>query len=286
LDDSSTQWITDAVLGSLENAGDARTREISDSLVRHLHAFIRQVRPSLREWEQSIAFLTAVGQTCTSLRQEFILLSDTLGASMLVDAINAPNDPRATQSTVLGPFYVEDPPSFDSGAAIGPGLPGVQLFVEGRVIDTAGNACSGAVIDTWQSDGEGRYDVQRDDTTRYLRGRFTTDESGNFSFWSIMPSSYPIPDDGPVGAMLRAQGRHPYRPAHVHFRLSCSNFQPLTTHIFVGGDPYLDSDAVFGVKESLIEDLMLHDPSEAPLTHHVDAPFAWLRRDFVLVPRA
>ena len=277
-----TESITAEVLRRLAGTPDPRLKSISEALVRHLHAFIEEVHPSVREWEHAIEFLTAVGQKCTRERQEFILLSDTLGASMLVDAINAPDDPRATESTVLGPFYRDDPPHFENGAIIDAGKDGDPLFIEGEVIDTTGNRLRGAIVDVWQSDSEGSYDVQHPNSTTYLRGRFTCDQEGRFSLWSIVPSSYAIPDDGPVGKMLAAQARHPYRPAHVHFRISSSECLPLTTHIFVKGDEYLGSDAVFGVKDSLIEDLSLHDPSTAPPGRLLDRPFSWLRRTFVL----
>lgn len=278
----SMESITEEVLQRLAGTPDPRMKFISEALVRHLHAYIREVRPSMHEWEQAIEFLTAVGQKCTRERQEFILLSDTLGASMLVDAINASSDPRATESTVLGPFYLDNPPYFDRGSVIDAGKTGIPLFIEGEVIDTDGNRCGGATVDVWQSDSEGSYDVQDPESPAFLRGRFSCDENGRFSLWSIVPSSYAIPDDGPVGKMLAAQARHPYRPAHVHFRISSGGGSTLTTHIFVKGDKYLGSDAVFGVKDSLIEDLPLHDPDEAPKERALDQPFAWLRRTFVL----
>ncbi len=203
---------------------------------------------------------------------------------MLVDAINAPRDPRATESTVLGPFYLDDPPQFENGAIIDGGREGVPLLIEGEVLDSEGNRRGGAIVDVWQSDAEGAYDVQNPESTTYLRGRFTCDGAGRFSLWSIVPSSYAIPNDGPVGKMLAAQARHPFRPAHVHFRITSPGCSSLTTHIFVKGDEYLDSDAVFGVKESLIEDLPLHEPNEAPIGRLLDRPFSWLRRTFVLAP--
>ncbi len=280
----STESITDEVLQRLADTPDPRMRHISEAVVRHLHALIQEIRPSMQEWNQAIEFLTAVGQTCTPQRQEFILLSDTLGVSTLVDAINAPSDPRTTQSTVLGPFYVDGPPRFEIGDSIDAGKNGIPLFIEGEVIDTDGKHCGAAIVDVWQSDSEGTYDVQNLEPTTYLRGRFTCDAVGRFSLWSIVPSSYAIPADGPVGKMLAAQARSPFRPAHVHFRIFSGGYSTLTTHIFVKGDEYLGSDAVFGVKESLIEELPLHDPSEAPKSRAVDEPFAWLRRTFVLAP--
>ncbi len=282
MSEASSQWITDEVLSRLKDAPNERVRSISEALVRHLHAFIREIEPTMSEWEAAIGFLTTVGQMCTPERQEFILLSDTLGASMLVDALNYQSAGSETESTVLGPFYVSDTPVFENGVAIDAGMPGVTLYVDGKIVDEFGNPLVGVTIDTWQSDSDGFYDVQRSESLRYLRGRFTSDSNGRFSFWSILPSSYPIPDDGPVGAMLKAQGRHPYRPAHVHFRFFGDEVTPLVTHIFVAGDQYLESDAVFGVKDSLVERFDLHDPAEAPADHPVTSQFAQLKRTFVL----
>ena len=274
--------ITTEVLQRLAETPDPRLKLISEALVRHLHAFIEEIRPSEHEWVRAIEFLTAVGQKCTAERQEFILLSDALGASTLIAALNAPDDPRATESTVLGPFYLENPTRFDNGAVIDAGRQGIPLFVDGEVVDTAGNRLRGATVDVWQSDSEGLYDVQNPECSTYLRGRFTCDQEGRFSLWSMVPSSYAIPDDGPVGVMLTAQARHPFRPAHVHFRISCQGYSSLITHIFVKGDRYLTSDAVFGVKESLVEEFPIHEPGEAPHGHNPGKPFSWLRRTFVL----
>lgn len=278
--------ITDEVIQRLQSTADPRTKLINESFVRHLHEFILEIRPTMQEWESAITFLTVVGQTCTPERQEFILFSDTLGASTLVTAINAPADARATESTVLGPFYLSDPESFGDGAAIDGGQPGIPLFIEGSVIDASGTPCEGAVVDIWQSNADGSYDVQNREPTRYLRGRFLSDSNGRFTLWSVVPSSYSIPDDGPVGMMLKSQGRHSFRPAHVHFRISCDGYSQLTTHIFVKGDPYLGSDAVFGVRESLIEEFVPREPEEAPESHPLDIAFASLQRTFVLAPLA
>lgn len=280
--EASTQAITDEVLHRLEGATNPRVKSISEALVRHLHAFVREVRPSIEEWDQAIAFLTDVGAHCTPGRQEFILLSDALGVSTLVDSINASTDPLVTESTVLGPFYVQGPPQCKDGASIVGDREGVPLLIQGKVTDAEGEGCPGATVDIWQSDAEGFYDVQRRDSPHALRGRFVSDTTGAFTTWSIVPSSYPIPHDGPVGKMLELQGRHPFRPAHVHFRISCEGFSTLTTHLFAKGDPYLDSDTVFAVKASLIEDLSLHDPDESPVGPLPHEPFAWLRRTFVL----
>jgi hydroxyquinol 1,2-dioxygenase len=276
--------ITEAVLARLDQAGTPRARAISASLIRHLHDFVREVQPSQAEWGEAIAFLTRTGQMCSDTRQEFILLSDVLGVSMLVDAINHRQPGGATETTVLGPFYVEAAPEFALGADIAAGLAGDKLLVEGSVRRLGGAPLAGAVVDTWQTDGDGQYDVQGADGLHHLAGRarLRTDAEGKFWFCSVIPASYPIPDDGPVGGMLRAQGRHPFRPAHVHFMVGHPGCETLVTHLFLAGDPYLDSDVVFGVKDSLIQKL---EPQPAGLTargNRVETPMAALRYDFVL----
>ncbi|TMC10771.1 MAG: hydroxyquinol 1,2-dioxygenase [Chloroflexi bacterium] len=273
--------ITQAVLDRLTSCPDPRLRQVSEALVRHLHAFVREVEPTMDEWMTGIEFLTRTGQICSSNRQEFILLSDTFGISMLVDAINHRFAEGVTESTVLGPFYIQDPPVQALGADISEGAAGEPLLVEGTVRTTAGAPVADAIVDTWHSDQDGYYDVQRGDELT-LRARFRTDAGGRFWFWSIVPASYPIANDGPVGEMLRAQGRHPYRPAHVHFKIIAPGYEELSTHVFVAGDPYLDSDAVFGVKRSLIRDLDRLPAAEAPPGRALDGPFARMRYDFVL----
>ena len=212
------------------------------SLVRHLHAFVREVRPTQKEWEYGIDFLTRTGHMCDDKRQEFILLSDALGASMLVDAINhsAPNG--ATETTVLGPFFVQTAPEKQNGDDISGGIGGAPMLVTGSVSTIDGRQLGGAIVDVWHSDDDGHYDVQQLDKIGDLamRARFHTDANGRFHFWSIKPAAYPIPHDGPVGEMLEAQGRHPWRPAHVHFMISAPGFEQLITHVFVAGDKYLD----------------------------------------------
>lgn len=272
--------ITDVVLRRLEGASSPRARQVSEALVRHLHAFVREIEPTMEEWAAGIDFLTRTGHMCTPTRQEFILLSDTLGVSMLVDAINH-QAPGVTESTVLGPFYVDDPPVAELGADISGGCGGERLYVDGTVGGPDGTPIAGATLDTWHSDTEGYYDVQHGGET-YMRARFTTDEEGRFRFWSIVPSSYPIPHDGPVGEMLEAQGRHPYRPAHVHFLVDAPGYERLVTHLFVAGDKYLRSDAVFAVKESLVCELDRRPAGTAPDGTTLSEPFAHLTYDFVL----
>jgi|SRR5450830_285286 len=279
--------ITRAVLERLQNTASPRTRQISEAVVRHLHALILEVAPSQQEWMAAIDFLTATGQMCSATRQEFILLSDVLGASMLVDAINHRQPGDATQTTVLGPFYVQNPTLHALGDMISQDAVGAPLLVEGSVRSVDGAAIAGAVIDVWHADDDGYYDVQRQDGLQHLndRARLVSDSAGNFWFRSIVPACYPIPDDGPVGKMLEAQGRHPYRPAHVHFMISAPGCDTLVTHLFLADDPYLDSDVVFGVKDALICRLETQIAGTTARGNIIATPMQALRYDFVLAPR-
>jgi len=280
--DFTEHSITDAVIAAFDKTPDTRLKTLINGLVRHLHDYAREVRLTQEEWTFAIDFLTRTGHTCTDVRQEFILLSDTLGLSMLVDAINHPNADGATDTTVLGPFYVEDPPELPRGANVSQDLPGEPLFVEGTVRGNGG-PLRNAIVDIWHSDQDGYYDVQRADLEgAHLRARFRTDVDGRFWFWSIVPSRYPIPDDGPVGDMLAATGRHPFRPAHVHFMIAAPGYETLVTHVFSADDQYLDSDAVFGVKNSLVRDFACESPGVAPDGRHMDRPWRKLGYDFGL----
>lgn len=231
-----------------------RLREVMSCLVKHLHAFAREVNLTQAEWEYGIDFLTRTGQMCTRERQEFILLSDTLGMSMLVDAINNRRPIGATENTVFGPFHVEGCPVREMGERICLDGKGESCLFIGRVLDLDGNPVSGARIDVWSDNADGYYDVQQPEFQPKWnnRGVFVTAADGRYSFIGIRPVSYPIPDDGPVGQMLASLGRHPYRPAHMHYMVRADGFQKLVTHTFVGGDPYLESDTVFGVKQTLV----------------------------------
>ncbi|WP_246245147.1 dioxygenase family protein [Amycolatopsis pithecellobii] len=233
---------------------DPRLATVLTSLVTHLHAFAKEVQLTQDEWGTAIDFLTRTGQLCSAERQEFILLSDILGFSMLVDAINHRRPPGATENTVLGPFHVAGAPIRKMGENICLDGLGEPCRFHGSVLDVDGRAIPGACVDVWSDNAEGYYDVQQPDIQPKWnnRGRFFTGEDGRYDFIGIRPTPYPIPDDGPVGALLRRLGRHPYRPAHMHFIVSAPGYQPVVTHTFVNGDEYLDSDAVFGVKESLI----------------------------------
>ncbi len=231
-----------------------RLAQVMASLVRHLHSFARDVELTQQEWEYAIGFLTRTGQICSAERQEFILLSDTLGLSMLVDAINNRRPDGATENTVFGPFHVEGAPVRQMGDLICFDGKGESCLFQGRVLDLQGKPIEGARIDVWSDNADGYYDVQQPDIQPKWnnRGVFITGADGCYSFVGIKPVSYPIPDDGPVGEMLAHLGRHPYRPAHMHYMIRAEGFQKLVTHTFVGGDDYLVSDAVFGVKKSLV----------------------------------
>lgn len=279
---------TEAVVARMAGAKDARFREVMSCVVRHLHAVAREVEPAPEEWMAAIQFLTETGKMCDDKRQEFILLSDTLGVSMLLDAIWNRKPAGATESTVLGPFHVAGAPPRENGANICLDGGGQPCVVSGRVVSACGAPIAGAELDVWQTNGEGFYDVQQPDAQpeMNLRGRFTTDADGAFWFRSIRPVSYPIPSDGPVGRMLEKMGRHPWRPAHIHFIVSARGFAPVTTHLFVEGDPYLESDAVFGVKDSLVKEFIRDESAESAAKWQVDAPFWRVSHDFALVPAA
>jgi hydroxyquinol 1,2-dioxygenase len=274
--------ITDAVLARFDQTPDPRLRQVMQSLVRHLHGFVREVEPSFEEWQAAIGFLTRTGQMCDDRRQEFILLSDTLGVSMLVDAINHRLPEGATPTTVLGPFHVAGVAEKPLGSVLAGGV-GERLHISGRVTSADGAPLAGALLDIWHSDAEGFYDVQRaEGPVPELRAIFRTDAEGKFHFWTIAPTAYPVPTDGPVGAMLEATGRHPMRPAHVHFMISAPGHQTLVTHVFAEGDEYLDSDAVFGVKDALVVPFAPQPPGVAPDGTVLAEPWRSLRYDFAL----
>ncbi|MET7455790.1 dioxygenase [Streptomyces sp. NPDC005574] len=282
--DATETSVTDEVVRSLRGTADPRLRELLTGLVRHLHAFARETRLTPKEWERAVAFLTATGQTCTGTRQEFILLSDVLGLSMLVETVHGDRAAGATESTVLGPFHMTQSPVRALGDSIDLVGGGEPCVVSGRVRSEDGAPLPGAVLDVWQADGEGFYDVQRPDTQPPGNGRglFTADAEGRFRFRTCVPSPYPIPTDGPVGTLLRATGRHPYRPAHIHFIATADGHTPVTTHIFVAGSDHLDSDAVFAVKKNLVQDFDVTDDPALAREFGVPNPFRLARFDLVL----
>ncbi len=244
------------VLASFDDAPDARLKQVMTALVTHLHAFLRDVRPTEAEWQQAIDFLTAVGHITDDRRQEFILLSDTLGVSMQTIAINNEAYENATEATVFGPFFVADAPRIELGGDVAGAASGQPCWVEGSVRDTDGKPVPGARIEVWEADADGFYDVQYGDGRTAGRAHLFSADDGSFRFWAVTPTPYPIPHDGPVGAMLAATGRSPMRASHLHFMVTAEGRRTLVTHIFVRGDDLLDSDTVFGVKDSLVMDFV------------------------------
>jgi protocatechuate 3,4-dioxygenase beta subunit len=275
----------DVVAASFEHTPDPRLREVLTSLVHHLHAFVKDVELTEQEWGVAIDFLTRTGQTCNDVRQEFILLSDVLGISMLVETINHRTGGTSTESTVLGPFHMVESPKRELGDNISLDDKGTPCLVSGSVTGPDGESLTGAVVDVWQTNEDGFYDVQQPDIQPRgnLRGLFTTDERGRFWFRSVVPRFYPIPDDGPVGQLLGATGRHPNRPAHLHFIAAAAGFRSVTTHVFVANSPFLDSDAVFGVKESLVRDVPEVDDPIRAAEVGLSNPFRTLTFDLTLL---
>jgi hydroxyquinol 1,2-dioxygenase len=275
--------LTEAVVASFEGSPDPRTRIVMSALVRHLHAFAREVDLTEDEYFTAIDFLTRTGQISTGTRQEFVLLADVLGLSMLTVGLGNRKPPEATQSTVFGPFFVEESPEVEIGGDIANGAPGQPCLVSGKVLNLNGEPVAGALVETWQADEEGFYDVQKDLDAPQNRGHLTTDAEGNYAFWSVKPVAYPIPDDGPVGGLLRAGGRGPMRPAHIHFMVAAPGYARLITHVFAAGDEYLQNDAVFGVKDSLIADFTEHAAgTKAPDGKTPDQSYYTVHYDLVL----
>ena len=270
--DFTKETAAGAVIESFAATPDPRLRELLTSLVRHLHAFVRDTEPTVAEWERAIEFLTATGHKCDSERQEFILLSDVLGISMLVETINNRKTAGATESTVLGPFHMVASPLRALGDTIDLVGTGPQCVLEGQVLSADGTPLPGAILDVWQANDQGFYDVQQPDVQPPGNGRglFTADQDGRYWFRTIVPTHYPIPTDGPVGTLLEATKRHPYRPAHIHFIVTAPGHRPLTTHIFVAGSAYIESDAVFAVKKSLITEFTPADGPDQPARANFD----------------
>jgi hydroxyquinol 1,2-dioxygenase len=279
------QSITQAVIERLAECREPRFKEVMTSLVTHLHDFVREVNLTEPEWMTAIQFLTQVGRTCTDKRQEFILLSDTLGVSVLVITLNHPADEGNVESTVMGPFYWENAPDLPLGSNLSAGVKGEPTFYSGRVLSVDGKPLENALLDIWSGDGEGNYDMQiPGESGMKARGRIRTDAQGRYRFRSIKPTFYPVPTDGPVGMMLRKMGRHPYRPGHIHMIVSAAGHAPVTTHLFVADSQYLDSDAVFGMKESLVAQFERHPAGAGPDGEQMPTPFYTVNYDFRLRP--
>jgi len=278
----------EVVIGRNKNAKDERLKEVMAVIILKLHEAVKEIEPTQKEWLDAIMFLTRTGQMCTDWRQEFILLSDTLGVSMLVDAINNRKPQGASESTVLGPFHVPNAPELPLGTNICLDQKGEDMMISGTIRDVAGNPIANAMLDVWQTNDDGFYDVQQKGLQPdfNLRGVFRTDASGNYWFRAVKPRFYPIPDDGPVGQLLGKLGRHPYRPAHLHYILSADGFETLTTHIFDPDDRYINSDAVFGVKKSLLAKFVRVDDPKRAKQLDFDNPFWEVKFDFVLAPES
>ena len=278
--------LTEAVIARLKDVDNPRFRQIMTSAIRHLHAFAREVELTEEEWFEGIKFLTACGQKCDDKRQEFILLSDVLGLSMMVVALNHKTAPGATEATVLGPFFAHGAPEFEYGADLRQGctVKGEDVYVTGRILSTDGKPVANATLDIWQAKADGVYDVQEPNAEFELRGRVKANAKGEYAFKSYKPKFYGVPTDGPVGDLLRAMSRHPMRPAHMHAIVSAPGYQQVITHVFVEGDPYLDSDAVFAVKDSLIGSYRKVDSPEEAKKLGMPNPFHKLEWDFHLSP--
>jgi protocatechuate 3,4-dioxygenase beta subunit len=281
----SEERSAEVVAASFAGTPDPRLKQVMTSLVRHVHAFVKDVDLTEEEWGVAIDFLTRTGQMSNEVRQEFILLSDVLGVSMLVETINHRTGGTSTESTVLGPFHMVESPPRELGADIALDGKGTPCLVSGQVTGPDGEPLAGASVDVWQTNEDGFYDVQQPgiQPAGNLRGIFTADAEGRFWFRSVVPRYYPIPVDGPVGQLLAATGRHPNRPAHLHFIVAAPGYRPVTTHVFVADSPYLDSDAVFGVKESLVRDVPeVDDPARAGESGLAN-PFRTLTFDLTLL---
>jgi hydroxyquinol 1,2-dioxygenase len=278
--------LTQQVLESFANTSDPRRKTLVTELVLSLHEFVRKTNLTFEEWDFAIDFLTRTGQKCTATRQEFILLSDVLGVSMLVDAVNHRSGDDTTETTVLGPFYVGEHKPMPHGTDISVGIAGEPMFVNARVTGL-NEPLANVPVDVWHADDEGFYDSQKpsyETQGASLRARFITGSDGRFSFRTILPCSYPIPTDGPVGQLLAATNRHPMRPAHVHFLVNAPGFEPLITHVFVEGDEYLNSDAVFGVKDELISRVERHDDPIMPDGNRATGPWYAMSYEFRVRP--
>lgn len=281
--DAVEEQLVENVLRSFDDCTDPRLKQVMTSLVHHLHGFIRDVRLTEQEWNSAIGFLTEVGHITDDRRQEFILLSDVLGASMQTINVNNPAYEDATEATVFGPFFVDDAPRIENGGDASGGAAGQPCWVEGTVRDTAGTPIPGARLEIWEADEDGFYDVQYDDARVGGRAHLYSDDDGRYRFWALTPTPYPIPHDGPVGRMLAATGRSPMRASHLHFMVTAPGMRTLVTHIFVSGDELLGSDTVFGVKESLIKDFV-EQPSGTPTPDGRDVgDRTWARADFDIV---
>ena len=278
--------LTDIALARWKDIPDARLRRIMQSLIEHLHGFVREIEPTQAEWAAAIDWLTRTGRMCSQKRQEFILASDVLGVSMLVDAINHRQASGVTPSTVEGPFHIPDAPPIGNGGDMARGCPGIPCFVTGTVRGLSGEPVAGAVLDLWQTDGEGLYEDQRDVQGPWMRGLYRSQADGSYAIRTVAPIAYTIPMDGTVGELMNRTNISHMRPAHIHFAITAPGYHGLVTHLFQKGDEYIEQDVVYGVKAPLIVDFVKRPPGRAPTGEIMDAPFYEVRYDFVLQPQA
>ena len=278
--------LTDLAIDRWTNIPDPRLRQIMTSLVKHVHAFVRDVEPSPQEWMAAIEWLTRTGQICDAKRQEFILASDVLGVSMLVDSINNRAPGAATPSTVEGPFHILGAPEVADGGNMAGDAPGIPCFITGKVTDVDGRPVAGAMLDMWQTDGDGLYEAQIEGAEGYMRGIYHSNPDGSYSVRTVAPIGYTIPMDGTIGELMRKTKISHMRPAHVHFHIAAPGYKSLTTHLFRRGCEFIDSDVVFGVKEALIVDFIEHPAGKAPNGDMVDQPFLEIKYDFKLAKAA
>ena len=276
----------DVVVSKIASTTEPRLAAVMSVIIQHLHAAVKEIEPTQDEWLEAIKFLTETGHKSDDWRQEYILLSDILGVSMLVDSINNRKPSGASESTVLGPLHIPDVPELPMGSNICLDGKGHPMLIKGRILNTNGDPIEGTKIDVWQTNDDGFYDVQQKGIQPdfNLRGVFRTGADGAYTFWGAKPRFYPIPDDGPVGKLLGSLGRHPYRPAHLHYILEADGYEKLVTHIFDPDDKYIHSDAVFGVKESLLAKFDLIEDQDRIKVEEADGPFYEVIHDFVLAP--
>jgi len=278
--------LTDVALARWKDIPDPRLRQVMQSLIKHVHGFVRDIEPTQAEWATAIDWLTRTGKLCSEKRQEFILSSDVLGVSMLVDAINHRLPGGATPSTVEGPFHVPDAPPVANGGNMAEGAPGIPCFVTGRVRGLDGEPIVGAVLDLWQTDGEGLYEDQRDTQGPYMRGLYQSQPGGSYAIRTVAPISYTIPMDGTIGELMNRTNISHMRPAHIHFAITAPGYHGCVTHLFQRGDEFIETDVVYGVKEPLIVDFVKKPPGKAPTGETVSTPFYEVSYDFVLQKQA
>ena len=276
------QNLTDVVRERWKDIPDPRLKQVMQSLIKHLHGFVRDIEPTEAEWATAIDFLTRIGKMCDEKRQEFILFSDVMGVSMLVDAINHRLASGATPTTVEGPFHIPDAPAIADGGDMAKGAPGIPCFVSGKVRDLDGRPVAGAKLDLWQTDGEGLYEAQRDVTEPWMRGLYRSQPDGSYMIRTVAPIGYTIPMDGPIGELMRKTDISHMRPAHIHFCIEAPGYHRVVTHLFQRGCPYIETDVVYGVKAPLIVDFEKKPAGTAPNGEKVDTPFYVIHYDFVL----